>query len=121
MAYIDTLRARFLADAKMFIDLRAPTGTAQPGGFKSTAYVSILPRYVRAIWENAHGSEAIVAASQQYQDPATVTVRYRSGITPKLRVCMRGDEARPYEVVSLNDIDNRHEYVELKVRRVVGT
>ncbi len=121
MAYIDTLRARFLADARTYVDLRSPTGAPQAGGFKSVAYASILPGHIRAIWENAHGSEAILAAGQQYVDPATVTVRYRSGLTPKLRVYLRGDESRPYEVISVNDIENRHEYVELKVRRAVGT
>ncbi len=86
-----------------------------------------------AKWTNAHGSEAWTADSLGYKKPATVLMRYRSGMDTSYAVVLgatvsdivedgvvvgktfTGGEL--YEVVSMDDIANRHEYIELKVQR----
>lgn len=71
-------------------------------------------------WVNAHGSEVYTARQAGVREPATLTVRYTPKITPTCLVYRDGDP-RPYEVISLNDVENRHIWLELKVQRKVAS
>ena len=67
-------------------------------------------------WVNAWGSEVYQARQAGVTEPATLTMRY----TPKLTTtCLiyRGKDPLPYEVISVNDVDNRHTWLEVKVQR----
>lgn len=67
-------------------------------------------------WVNAWGSEVYAARQAGVTEPATLTLRY----TPKLTTtCLifRGKDPRPYEVISVNDVEDRHTWLEVKVQR----
>jgi head-tail adaptor len=68
---------------------------------------------VWAKWVNAHGSEIWTAQSVQAEAPATVIIRYLTGLDTSC-VVMKGTEY--FEIVSIDDIRERHEYLELKVK-----
>lgn len=86
-----------------------------------------------AKWTNAHGNEAWNANSLGYTQPATVLVRYRADIDPTCVLVLGAtvtdvvedgvvvsktySGGDVYEIVSMDDIANRHEYIELKVQR----
>ena len=81
------------------------------GGFQAQSVETIAAAWAR--WENVHGSEAW-AASAVATEAATVLIRYRAGLDETCLVRMDGTI---YEVVSMDDIQQRHEYLELKVKR----
>jgi SPP1 family predicted phage head-tail adaptor len=66
-----------------------------------------------------HGSEAWVAdQAGKAVSAATVTIRYRSDVTSRCSILKGSDR---YEIVSIDDIQERHEYLELKVKRITGS
>lgn len=95
------------------ITLQSRVITSDSGGFPASSGSSAAT--VWANWENVHGSEVWAAQSVQAVQPATVLIRYRTGIDTTWLVLL-GTER--YEIVSIDDIQNRHEYLELKLRRL---
>lgn len=67
-------------------------------------------------WVNAYGSEVIAAMQAQIQEPATLTMRYSPLIRPDQLVYRVGDPA-PYEIISVNDVEARRTWLEVKVQR----
>lgn len=95
------------------IALQSRTVAIDGGGFESPTWTTIATVWAR--WENVHGSEVWAAQSVQATQPATLLIRYRSGLDTTCAVLL-GTER--YEIVSIDDIQNRHEYIELKVRKM---
>ena len=81
------------------------------GGFQKPVLTEIGE--VWAKWTNVHGQEAWIASSVQASAAATVLIRYTSQVDP---TCVVEKEGQFFEIVSLDDIQNRHEYIELKVQ-----
>ena len=73
-------------------------------------------RGIHCKWVNAHGTEVFAAMELQIREPATLTMRYSPRIEPSMLVYKRG-EARPYEVISVNNVEDRGVWLELKVQR----
>lgn len=74
----------------------------------------------RCKWVNAYGREVYDAKQAGVEEPATLTLRY----TPKIStICKvyRDNDPTPYEVISLNDVENRHIWLEVKVSRKART
>lgn len=67
-------------------------------------------------WVNAYGSEVFIAMQSQVQEPATLTMRYSPKIQPDHLIYKVGDPA-PYEIISINDVEERHTWLEIKVKR----
>lgn len=67
-------------------------------------------------WVNAYGVEAFTAMQLQIQEPATLTMRYSPLIQPDQLIYKIGDPL-PYEIISVNDVEDRHRWLEVKVRR----
>jgi SPP1 family predicted phage head-tail adaptor len=89
--------------------------TVQPGGFQKKSYTAITTVYAK--WTNVHGAEVWAAETVQASAPATVLLRYHPTLDGTWGVQKDGQW---YEIVSLDDIQDRHEYLELKVQRMVG-
>ena len=73
-------------------------------------------RSVHCRWVNAHGSEVYDAKQAGVTEPATLTLRYTPKITTTCLIYC-GKDPRPYEVVSLNDVEDRHAWLEVRVQR----
>lgn len=67
-------------------------------------------------WVNAYGSEVFTAMQMQVQEPATLTMRYSQRIQPDQLIYKVGDPI-PYEIISINDVEERHCWLEVKVQR----
>lgn len=65
-------------------------------------------------WVNVHGTEVFTAMQQQLREPATITMRYSPLINAKLTIYKDTDM---YEVISINDVEDRHKWLEIKVQR----
>ena len=71
----------------------------------------------RVKWVNAHGTEVYESMSLDLREPATLTGRYSPLITPQCRITKDGE---PYEIISIDDVENRHQWLEIKVQRTVS-
>ncbi len=79
-------------------------------------------------WINAHGREVYEAERLNLHEAATLTLRYSPAIHPRCRIWRtdelaaldgKSDEAIAYDIISIDDIHNRHELLEIKVKRAV--
>ena len=71
---------------------------------------------VRCQWVNAHGSEVFTAMQLQLTEPATVTCRYSPRITRDL-IVYKGTDPKPYEIVSIDNVEEQNRWMEIKVKR----
>lgn len=69
-------------------------------------------------WVNAHGSDAFTAMQLQLREPATVTMRYSPLVTPEC-LMYRGKDPVPYEIISMDNVEERGVWLEIKVQRKV--
>lgn len=67
-------------------------------------------------WVNAHGSESFTAMQLQLREPATITCRYSPLINERLDVYRAGDST-PYEIISIDNVEQRDRWLEIKVQR----
>jgi len=102
-------------DLRTQISLLKRTVSTSTGGFQTPATTKIAD--VWAKWENVHGSEVWSAAAINAIQPATVLVRYNSQLD---ETCLVQKGSDLFEIVSIDDLRERHEYMELKVRRAVA-
>lgn len=95
------------------ITLKSRSVTKAAGGFQRPGWVTVAT--VLAKWENVHGSEVWTADAAGAESPATVTIRALPGINTTWAVEKNGEL---YEIVSMDNIREYGEIVELKVRRL---
>lgn len=90
-------------------------------GYSSETEVNVFGdgNAVRCKWVNAHGTDSFVALQMQLREPATITCRYSPLITSDL-VVYRGSDSVPYEVISIDNVENRNRWLEIKVQRKVS-
>lgn len=90
--------------------------TKDADGYPTETEVDVFGQPVMCAWTNVHGNEVFTAMQMQLREPATLTTRYSSLINQKLLI-YKGDDPAPYEVISIDDIDERHTWLEIKVQR----
>ena len=72
-----------------------------------------------AKWVNAHGSDAFSDAVMKLREPATLTLRYSALIRPD-QLVYRGADPAPFEIISIDNVDERGFWMELHVQRMVS-
>ncbi len=90
--------------------------TPGAGAFQTETYADLDTVYVK--WVNAHGPEAVSSEALKVVRRATVTRRYRSDVGEKTVILKDGER---WQVVSIDDIQDRHEYLELVVECAKGS
>jgi len=95
------------------VTLKSRGVTIDPGGFEKETLTTIA--VVWAKWVGVHGIEAWAANSANALRAATVTIRYRADID---ETCLVTVDSLDYEIVSMDDIQHRHEYIELKLELI---
>ncbi len=85
------------------------TGT---GKFKKKEWTTLVNAWAK--WTNVHGSEAWAADAAGAGSAATVLIRYRADVDT---TCAIEKSGVLYEIVSIDNIQERSEYLELKVKR----
>lgn len=91
--------------------------TTDADGYPTETETVILR--TRCKWVNVHGSEVFAAMQQQLREPATITMRYSPIVNRKL-ILYKGADPKPYEVISIDDVKDRHRWLEIKVQRSEG-
>lgn len=70
-------------------------------------------------WVNAHGTDAFLAMQQQLKEPATITCRYSPKINERCLV-YKDSDPKPFEVISIDNVEERNVWLEIKVQRRVA-
>lgn len=97
------------------ITLKKRTVTSDEGGFPVQSWTKIAD--VWAKWTNAHGTEVWTADMAGAKMPATVLIRYRSDVDA---TCAVEKDGQLYEIFSIDNIQERSEYLEIKVQGLVS-
>jgi SPP1 family predicted phage head-tail adaptor len=105
-------RASNPGELRTRITIQRRSAAVDAGGFQAVTWTTVASVWAR--WSNAHGSEVWAAQTAQAVAPATVTMRYRADVDASCAL-LKGTER--FEIVSLDDIQERHEYIELKVQK----
>jgi len=98
-------------ELRTMVTLQSRAKASDTGGFQSPIWSTIAT--VWAKWTGVHGAEAWTAQTVQAQRAATVLIRYLAGVDETCAVLLGADR---YEIVSMDDIQAVHEYIELKVK-----
>jgi hypothetical protein len=75
-------------------------------------------KFVFGKWVNAHGAEVFRAMELELKDPVTLTTRYSPLYTPDL-IAYHGTDPAPYEVISIDNVEDGKKWVEMKLQRRV--
>lgn len=93
--------------------------TTDAEGYPQEREEAVFTSSVFVKWVNAHGSEVFEALEQKLKEPATITMRFSPAIEETM-ILYREADTQPYEIISINDVENRHAWLEIKVQRKVG-
>ncbi|MEN6522844.1 MAG: head-tail adaptor protein [Anaerolineaceae bacterium] len=92
------------------------------GGFPTVSFGLIAQVWSR--WVNVHGSEAWTSSSLGFTSPATVLIRHRAELDTTCVVIKSGQlngtvitGGEIFQIVSMDNIQERNEYLELKVQK----
>jgi len=108
-----------IGDLRTRITLQTPTLTKDVGGAQSPAYVNVATNpTVWAQWINDHGQEAVSSEAKTFGQRATVRLRHRADIETTWQVLKAG---APWQILSIDFVQNKQRWVELRVERVKGT
>lgn len=94
-------------------------------GFAVQVNRDVFGEPVHCKWVWAHGSEVFAHMRDQLGQVATLTMYATNQITPECRVALEderyitGAENGTFEIVSIDQVENRGRFMELKVRRRV--
>lgn len=100
-------------EMRIQITLQTITVVADAGGAQTKVPATLATVWSK--WTNVHGSEVWAAQSAAAIEPATVLIRYLSGLDNTCLV-LRG--TKTYQILSIDNIGQRNEYMELKVQAV---
>lgn len=77
-----------------------------------------IPAYCK--WINVHGYEVWQAKELKLSDPATLTVRYSPLLEDETLIVYKQGDKRPYEVVSIDNVEMENAWLEIKIQRKVA-
>lgn len=98
-----------------------PVKTVGADGRTSITWALVTPQDgVHCKWVNSFGVEALQANQFGLVEPATITMRFVRGVAPDCeveKITQSGGER--YEIITLNNVDDRSAWLEIKVQRKV--
>ena len=71
-------------------------------------------------WVNTHGTEVFVAMQLKLRDPVTITTRYSPWLDDVSLILFRDGDDEPYEIISVDNVEQRNEWLEIKAQRRVS-
>ena len=96
------------------VRIMTPEDAITPGGTQARTYRDAGTAWCK--WTNIHGTETLQAYSFGLREPATLMLRYQPGLRTDSVIIREADSAR-YEVLSVDDVEQRHRWMEIKVQR----
>lgn len=103
------------------IEIKKATITTNSNGYDVLTWTNVLGEgaYVLCKWANAHGQEVFAAQQLGLEEVATLTMRYTPLLTAECEIYRYGDQ-KPFEVISVDNVEQRNAWLEVKVKRKVA-
>lgn len=101
-------------------NLTFPLNIPQGGFTFSNRSYDLDKMAVKVKWVNAHGTDAYTSMQLQLREPATITCRYSPSITPDC-IIYKAKDPNPYEIISIDNVEERSRWLEIKVQRKVAS
>ena len=100
--------------------VEAITKTNDSEGYETKTWTNVFGsgKKLMVKWVNDHGTEVYEGMGLALREPATITCRYSALITPQCRITK--DDNGPFEIISLDNVEERGRWIEIKVQRVVS-
>lgn len=98
------------------INIYSPAVTLDADGYP-TGSATLLYSNVPAKFSRTSGTELIKSNADFADIKVRFLIRYKSGIDRKMTISYAGDS---YEIVYINDYEDRHEYIELFCRVITN-
>ena len=86
-------------------------------GATRKAYVDADPPTAWCNWRSTSGMDTIQSGILGAEDTAVVTMYYRADVNLKTHLELNGSG---YDILSLGDVEQRHKYLILSVRRMMN-
>ena len=96
--------------------LQNSTLTTDPGGAQKATWSDLATVWSK--WINAHGPETVTSEALKTVKRATAMIRFQSGVTERTSIVKDGER---WQVISMDDIENRHEYISLVIELAKGS
>ena len=71
-------------------------------------------------WKGKGGTENIQSGTLAVEETAEITMWYRADISPKDRILLRRNAALAYDVLNVENVEERSVYLIVKVKRAVN-
>lgn len=105
-----------VGDLRTAVTIQRRVLTTDAGGYQVESWVTVASVWSR--WINDHGDEVVTAAAQGAESGAVVLMRWRADVDATCALLKGGVR---WEIVGTpDDIRERHEWLEMRVRRMVG-
>jgi hypothetical protein len=80
-------------------------------------YIDLIDEDILCEWQNKFGSEAIQAAAMQASEPAVIRLWYIPGVTADC-IITRVEDLAEFEIIGTpDDVMNRHQQLEIQIKR----
>lgn len=112
-------------EMKTPVIVEAYTDEKTKNGYSKKVWKNVFGegKTIRVKWTNVHGTEVFEAMGLDLKQPATLKTRYSPLITEECRIIRAADRGKEdqeslyYEVISIDDIDDAHVQLEIKIQR----
>ena len=101
------------------IRIKKKTVTTNENGFEVETWEDVLNEDILCEWKNKFGRETYQAAMVNALEPASVKLWFIPGITPTCQV-VRVEDNAVFEIVGIDDVGERHQQLEIEIKRYVA-
>ena len=100
------------------ITVKSLTTGIDADGYPTETWTDVFGGKVWCNWKNAHGQELYDTMRLDLKEVATITMRYSDKVNERCRI-WREAETDAYEIISIDNVDDARQWLEIKVKRRV--
>ena len=113
---------------KTKITIKKLTAGMDSEGYQTETWENIFPNKIWCKWVNSHGKEVFDHLRMELGEVVTVTTRYSPKIDQRCRIWWETDadnpnaqerEKKAYEIISIDNVEDGRQFLEIKIRRAV--
>lgn len=98
------------------ITVKALTPGMDADGYPTEKWTDVFTVWCN--WKNAHGTELYETMRLDLKEVATITMRYSDKINQRCQI-FRESDTEPYEIISIDNVEDKRRFLEIKVKRRV--
>lgn len=98
------------------IRIQSKTAGTNANAVAEITWTDIVAEDILVEWQNKFGGEFYQAAAVKAKEPARLRLWYIPGVTTSCRV-VRQEDGAVFDIINVDDVMNRHQQLELEVKR----